>query len=1039
MMGRCFAPSLCALACASSVWAANLLQNPGFERDRNRDGIPDGWARVYNEKLSGPCRLVDDAHEGRRAVQFETEEWNYLRPNHLAQEVKLPKGAEFACLSVYAKGRGLVSLCVRFLTDGRPVEEKTIDMGFGPEKIPAEVRNDFALELDYSRYEALYEIPKGANGVHVLLGNTAGLLDRLNVWGRCTLDDASFAVGTRKELGKLAADGPMESMPLAVSGPLKNIAPFSRIRLEPPSFDARALTDGDVKSAAAFYPGPERGGIVRFLFPKAAPVKMLKLYLNGAAGSYSLRGDKDSDGVFETPILRTEGLAGLSGWKTHVLPGDAFQAIQVQALSGTEGLWGFRQTNPFLTEVEIHVPADALTDAELKDWRANTYDYPLAGGFAAIEAKPEPLPLQKGKGRFRKMVCADLWVWGIDYKKDVKKGTWTKEKLRANAGFQDSAKIAREMGCDTIFVDLTNSTCWDLMPWPSKVCNGVEDNILKALVDALHEEGFKVVTEVLHNFTPFEPIKWHYPCEETSRYPAMKQFPSILYGGHVRDNWLKVYEEMVECGADGVCLGSDEFYYRGHFLRTLPENDAQRQFYEKTHGRPPYGGCPAREADTLDYRWWVRDTEEGLAGLFTYWNAELKKKYPNLYTCTVFMQPVQRSNLYGEGVPFDLVGQKSGVDEIGGDYYEPWGIRMLSASNGWRKVSHLFWGWFEAKDAPINLYARPLWMLMYGGGSANYWRFYQLKESGHWKSVQKGYAMVDDLEALGVWDARPPHDIAVLSSRESWDWWQVRSYYGPLPKPTADRAIEAMRGWFADELVNDRILIKNGYPYDWYFADNPKHLEQLDGYKVILLPFAYSISDAAAAKIKEAARKGAKVILFGTLGETDEWGQPRATPALPLVPTLRVGTSQPDAPASTGIFRDLVDSGQATLLSEDLLEAGSDDRFQAKALALIDGALGDKHPFKMNRYGKHIDATLLAKGERERFVFLINWEEKPATVDLSVGVPEGNYRVLMRDDLQWHKVTVGGRDIFTRAMLKGLRRLVPAQKAEVYYVSPAGK
>jgi hypothetical protein len=385
---------------------------------------------------------------------------------------------------------------------------------------------------------------------------------------------------------------------------------------------------------------------------------------------------------------------------------------------------------------------------------------------------------------------------------------------------------------------------------------------------------------------------------------------------------------------------------------------------------------------------------------------------------------------------------------------------MLAASNGWRKVSHLFWGWFEAKDAPINLYARPLWMLMYGGGSANYWRFYQLKESGHWKSVQKGYAMADDLEALGVWDARPPHDIAVLSSRESWDWWQVRSYYGPLPKPTADRAIEAMRGWFADELVNDRILLKNGYPYDWYFMDNPKHLEQLEGYKVILLPFAYSVSDAAAAKVKEAARKGAKVILFGTLGETDEWGQPRATPVLslvptlrvgtsrsdapaspnnPLVPTLRVGTKPSDAPASTNAFSDLVQAGQATILNEDLLEVGSDDRFQAKVLALIDGALGDKHPFKMNRYGKHIDGTLLAKSERERFVFLINWEEKPATVDLSVGVPDGNYRVMMRDDLQWHKVTLGGRDVFTAPMLRKLRRLVPAQKVEAYYISPAEK
>jgi len=998
-----------AVLCSAPALARELLTNPSFERDRDRDGVPDGWHRIWNEKLSGPFALVDDAQQGRRALRLETEEWNFLRPQHVAQEVKLPRGATHCRLGAWAKGRGLVALAVQFRRDGKPLEEKTIDLGFGPQKLPVEAKSEFALGADYALHEAFLEIPKGADGALVKLGNTAGPLDRLNTWGRCLIDNASFVAGSQRDT-ESQAPGTQEPEPLHAVGELRNVAPFSRIRLEPPAFDASALTDGDIETTAHYYAGAARGGINCFVLPKPLPVKRIRLHLNGVAGAYTIRGDADGDGAFEALLVRTAGLEGLSGWKTHTLPGQPLKALRIQPIYG-KGLWGFRQCHPYMTEIEILAPVGAIPDEELKRWARNVPEQRPAGGVPLIEAKPAAFPIERGKSRFRKLVCADLWMWGIHYDQKTKKGTWTKEKVKAGETFQKSARMAKEMGVDTIFIDLTNSTCWDLMPWPSQVCHGTEDNILKCLIDALHDEGFRVVTETLHNFTPFEPIKWHYPCEETSRYPAMKQFPSILYGGHVRDNWLTVYEEQIAAGADGVCLGSDEFYYRGHFLETLPPDDAQRKDYERRFGHP----VPAKEADTLEYRQWVAHTQEGLAGLFGHWNAELKKRHPGLTTCSVLMQPVQRSNLYGEGVPFALIGQQSGVDEVGSDYMGPWGIRMLAAANGWRKVSMLFWGWQKPEDPPLQLYAKPLWMLMYGGGSCNYWRFYQLQESGHWKSVKTGFDIAAELEALGAWDARPPRDIAVLSSPRSWDWWQVRAFYGPLERPAADRAIEAMRGWFADELVNDRILLRNGYPYDWRFMDDAKQLEGLDGCKLLLLPFAYSVSDAAAARVADAAAKGAKVVLFGTLGETDEWGRPRETPA----------------------FKSLVDSGKATLIADDALEAGGDEAFVDRIVSLIDTTLGERHPFKMTRHGKHVDATLLAKSDREKFVFLINWEEKPAPVDLVVGLPEGTYSVMMRDDAAWHEVALGGKTALPAAALRKFRRLVPALKAEVYVIRPA--
>ena len=117
------------------------------------------------------------------------------------------------------------------------------------------------------------------------------------------------------------------------------------------------------------------------------------------------------------------------------------------------------------------------------------------------------------------MVCADLWMWGIEDDKYNKKGAWTTEKIQSRPLFQEERSDRSGNGGELDFIDLTNSTCWNLMPWPSKVCNGTEDNVLKALIGALHGEGFKVVTETLHNFTPFETIKWHYPCEEPAAIP----------------------------------------------------------------------------------------------------------------------------------------------------------------------------------------------------------------------------------------------------------------------------------------------------------------------------------------------------------------------------------------------------------------------------------------------------------------------------------------------------------------------------------------
>jgi len=225
----------------------------------------------------------------------------------------------------------------------------------------------------------------------------------------------------------------------------------------------------------------------------------------------------------------------------------------------------------------------------------------------------------------------------------------------------------------------------------------------------------------------------------------------------LRDNWLTVYQEMIGQGADGVCLGSDEYYYRGTYLQLLPADSPVRAAYKARYKTD----IPSKMEDTLAYRRWIALRYEAQGNLFGYWSKKLKAANPKTYTCSVFMQPVSTSNLYEQGVPFDVMGKLGGIDEMGSDYMGPYDLRGQVAANGWRKATQLFSGnmYSPYKEPEINLYGSALWMLMHGGSSCGYWRYYQTFINNNTIAVKHGYEMVDDLISLGAWDARPPKHV----------------------------------------------------------------------------------------------------------------------------------------------------------------------------------------------------------------------------------------------------------------------------------------
>ena len=986
------------LICGIAAGEDNLLSNPSFERMK-QTGVPEDWSRMINPKLSGPFSMVQDAHHGDRAAFMRTEEWNYQRPQYLVQTVQLPRGANSLTLSAYAKGYGSLKLSFRFLRAGEPHEVRKLNLGFGIIETPAEENHEFALAGVYDRYEAHQDIPAGAEAVMIKVGNTIGPLDRLNIWGALFVDQVSLtasgaAVPVQEPTHRVVSSGTIKA------AGLHNVAHGCNLRLRPMAYDPEKLVDGDTETTPHLIGGIGRAARYDIGVPVAVEVRKLALYLPGASrlSRLDVRGDADGDGTFEKRLAAVRGIAGEAGWLMVELPAGTFRAIRVLPRKGR--LWSFRRAASLFSELRVYV------DADKQRAFARTGNTPAAPrgpardlDYMGLEPVRMELPEVKDP-QFRRGMAADLWMWGAHATRDGQ----PQEDYTNNPAFQRTTDMMKRMGVNSIMVDLTVASSRNLMPWPTKVGRGTEKNFLRPVLRAIKSQGFEAYVHLIHNISPFETVKWHYPEEETSRYPNMKQYPSIIHGHHFRDNWLALQREIMANGADGVGISSDEQYYRGHFMETFPEDDPARKLYRQRYGEE----LPGTEEDTLAYRRWIRMRHEGICDLFGYWTEELKKQYPDIYTYTLLMHYAHvNSYIEGTGIPVEMLGARGGITDLGADYMGPYGVFKAAAANGWRGATMTYNGNLGARNPDIHFYATTLWNWMYGGSSAYYWRFNYVVNKGSAPALARAYSMAQDLEAAGAFDARPPSQVCLLTSRAANDWYQVRSWWGEHD-PTVDRGMEGLRGWFAEQ-TTFRLLQQNGIPFDWRFMETPGHMEGLEKYRVLLLPFAYAVNEEAAEAVRSAAEAGVTVILLdGQTGPTDGMGQTRETPA----------------------FADLVERENVRIIERDILDWGGTPVLEQQVLGLIDRELAGEAAFRLRRYhtraapqGPKVDATVLRNEAGDGFVFLINHSKSAVPADLQLSLPAGRYQVRVRDQNRWHKGILDGADTLTADQLRrfGLR------------------
>ena len=800
----------------------------------------------------------------------------------------------------------------------------------------------------------------------------------------------------------------------------RDVAGLAHIFTDPPSLNTKALVDGqtgfpgtNLSTKFTTISGTDRYPSYTLVLPEAIPIRQIGLHLRGNADVFTVRADRNGDGQFTELLARAECMMGVDGWVTLDVPDTPLRAIRVRGIEGR--LRGYRRSSFFIDEFKLFAPTTAVQ----KNWypllRQAVYTgrrYVTGGPTQAVIRRTKDIPpAPSNVKRFEKILTTDFWMFGVAVKKDVKVIDY-----RKGPSFQRVVDCCKRVGFDSILI-FQESTPGSLVPWPSKVCKSTDENVLKALAEAVHAEGLKLYMMVSSRLKP--PYAGHtflYPKEDTSRYPQTEQRSSITHGAHYRDTWLTIQQEAMACGCDGVSLCPDENYYKGHFMETFPQDDPARALYKKRFGRE----LPEHEEDSLAFRQWIVMRHEGICDLYGYWSKKLRESYPGLKLFSRFMGP--SSNITETGIPLDMLGARGGLDEISSDYLGPYGIQMQAAANGWRRGAMCYdssiWGPLQGapRKSDMEIQGEVLWSVMYGLGAIDVYRQNYLIEQGTLPGFMRAFEMLHQLENLGVYDARPPKKIALLSSRASIDWWQIKSWWGEHDDPRHDRAVEAMRGWFAERAAHN-ILQQNGQPFDWFYLDRLDQLQNLEDYQVLVIPFAYSVSKEAAARVRAATAKGAKVLLLdGKIGPTDEWGEPLPAPAL----------------------KDLVDSGSATVLGDDILQWGATDVFAKKVMKVVSDALGDEQPLTIDTYGRHIDATLLEKGPKEKFLFLLNWEKAATTrVDLGLSLPEGTYEILVRDLDFWYQLSLDGATKLTSSQLKKFRVWMVPETSYVFHIREA--
>jgi len=787
---------------------------------------------------------------------------------------------------------------------------------------------------------------------------------------------------------------------------LTNVAPTATLSSQPYATMLQQVVDTDEKFRTLISPetGLPANNFRLFLrFPRPQVIAAISWAV--PTGPWALLADCDGDGAYET-LLRMDltGKYNVSQWADRQVitnrfwpPVKAFSVMFMNPKSRME-----------LYDIKVLSSSkSAATKAALKPGVPTVADGP------ALDVPVPPVAQQFTKG-----FHIEPWMFSLS--------SWVAMKDRPPLAdfkpFKDLVEALKKYHAN--YVNLwpprdgpargTGTYEMDVI-WPSKYeKHSTPENYLKDIAAAFEKEGI----------TFFTMDRVSYP-KDLSEFPPSptRDLPAPYITRQTRESWAGFTAEQAASGANGIGIGFDEQYWTA--IRNLKVDDYTRKVFTERYGM----AFPEKAEDTPAYRRWLLFAYNEFASYLQDSVEAARKVNQNVVTNS----PVTAlDTLWNQridwGVAHDIIGHQASIDVLRssgyfdyaniGHYVTGASVKRAIAATSSRGATSLHncpWAndpvkypGFYLHFPPVYMYS-PLSAFMNGAKIASFWRYNFIYYGGYDKPVQECFAMLDTLAAWGMKEATTPQEIVVLKSRASEDWWQVHCRYNPVGDP-----MDQYRG-FINEKWTLQFLFTRGYPFEMRYLDHPEDLQDLAKYKVIIVPFAYSISNQAGAALTRAAKAGAKLIVIGGKGEVDEFGDARATPLL----------------------AGLLAEKKTSVMSSDLLKAGYYPAVAQSFRTIVDSALGKDKQLTFNSYGDDVEVSLLAKGVREKYISTINWTDRPVTCDLSVNLPAGRYQVSQADAKGARSLLIRGREVWTEKDLKAFRLPLDTWQVKALYIHPA--
>jgi len=493
-------------------------------------------------------------------------------------------------------------------------------------------------------------------------------------------------------------------------------------------------------------------------------------------------------------------------------------------------------------------------------------------------------------------------------------------------------------------------------------------NLLKELCEAAHAKGLAV----------------YMLCRP-------EDIDKLYTGPRDQDPYEVFLKESAAGGVDGVSLVPDE----EHPLWSCSGTPRWRQFDDDTRD--------ARKNFTpLETKRWIQQRSEVAALCMTERKENVRKVKPD---CRFI---VDGARLLNGGDPYDVIWHATDPDYVGCSYQSHLVPRWAATSRN-RRVAM---GEYTHRSVRYNLES-----LLLGARMIRSYRYNYITQTTHSEDHRRRENLF--IEQFMRWGGTRPTraPTALLVSRASEAWWPADCRSGAVPSGNPDRC------WIIEEIVYE-FLLKNGYTFDVYYLDQVEDLARLKDYRLVVLPFAYSVPRAAMQCMVEAYQAGGNFLVCERKGDVDELGRPYERPL--LEEWIAQGSQ----------------AGRIACAQDDLAELENSRGFVPKMAGMVDPLLGKHKNLVLKRHGNRIEAVVAAVSSEQQYVSFINWEDKESRIEAGLNLPAGQYKVLTLSSVDPEAIREGlvaGQKTLSAESLRQFAIKLDADEALSLYVAPAGQ